>query len=73
MLEFCFEGQFWFTTARLATTNHNWAVIEYDADEVVRRNNHSILDASSIYWALPLGRSEMDVNKNLVQMPGYER
>lgn len=72
-LEFCFEGQFWFTTARLATTNHSWAVIEYDADEVVRRNNHSILDASSIYWALPLSRSEMDVNKNLVQMPGYER
>ena len=71
--EFCFEGQFWFTTARLATTNHTWAVIEYASDEVARRNGNTGLDASSIYWALPLSRSEMDVNENLVQMPGYER
>lgn len=72
-LEFCFEGHFWFTTARLATTNHSWAEINYDADEVVRRNNNTGLNASSIYWALPLSRSEMDVNTNLVQMKGYER
>ena len=74
MLEFCFEGQYWFTTARLATIGTPNVQITYTTtnDEAGRRGVAGIAQGDK-FWALPLSLSEMDVNKNLVQMVGYER
>lgn len=59
-LEFNFEGHLWFDLARTG------ASLDY-SDGVVDRH----LDASSTKWALPIPKSQIDVDKNLVQNPGY--
>ncbi|HIR96218.1 MAG TPA: RagB/SusD family nutrient uptake outer membrane protein [Candidatus Coprenecus stercorigallinarum] len=73
MLEFCFEGQYWFTTARLATAGNTWAQINYTTtnDEASRRGTPSISGADNKFWAMPISRSERDVNKNLTQTKGF--
>lgn len=68
--EFCFEGHHWFNTARLATSGNSFAVISYGSDEVSRRGLNGI-NATDKYWALPISRSEREVNPNLEQAPGY--
>lgn len=69
--EFCFEGFHWFNTARLALDGQSFAVIEYgtDMDESSRRGPN--IQNYTKYWALPISKSERDVNPNLVQMPGF--
>ncbi len=61
-LELNFEGHLWFDLAR--TTG----VVDYD-DLTVAASKH--LAPDSKYWALPIPKRETDVNKNLVQNPGY--
>lgn len=69
--EFCFEGFHWFNTARLATAGNSWAVITYGTDmEEASRRGPNIANYTN-YWALPISKSERDVNPNLVQMPGF--
>ena len=76
MLEFCFEGQYWFTTARMATSgnaNYNFAQITYTNtnDEASRRGSTGISGADNRFWAMPISRSERDVNPNLKQTKGF--
>ena len=72
MLEFCFEGQYWFTTARLATSGENVAITYTQTnDEAARRGLTGISGADNKLWAMPISRSERDVNPNLVQTKGY--
>ncbi len=76
MLEFCFEGQYWFTTARMATSgdaNYNFAQITYTTsnDEASRRGTAGISGADNKFWAMPISRSERDVNTKLAQTKGF--
>lgn len=59
-LEFNFEGHLWFDLDRTGGS------VSY-SDGIVTRN----LDASSPYWALPIPKSQIDVDENLEQNPGY--
>ena len=69
-LEFCFEGQYWFTMARLVTAGKLPGITYTDADEAKRRNQTGIAKDDP-YWALPISRTEYDVNNSLTQTPLY--
>lgn len=59
-LELNFEGHLWFDLDRTGGS------ISY-SDANITRN----IDASSKYWALPIPKSQVDINENLKQNPGY--
>ena len=59
-LELNFEGHLWFDLDRTGGS------ISY-SDGIVTRN----IDATSKYWALPIPKSQVDINENLKQNPGY--
>lgn len=71
MLEFCFEGQYWFTMARLVTSGKLPGITYSTANNEADRRNHSGIDKDDPYWALPISRTERDVNPNLEQTPLY--
>ena len=71
MYEFCFEGQYWFTMARLVTSGQLSGLTYTETNSEASRRNHKGLDKDDAYWALPISRSERDVNPNLVQTPKY--
>lgn len=59
-MELNFEGHYWFDLARTGGS------INYE-DAVLKRD----IPSDSKYWALPIPKSQMDVDLNLVQNPGY--
>ena len=59
-LELNFEGHLWFDLDRTGGS------ISY-SDANITRN----IDATSKYWALPIPKSQVDINENLKQNPGY--
>ena len=59
-LELNFEGHLWFDLDRTGSS------LSY-SDANITRN----LDASSMYWALPIPKLQIDINENLKQNPGY--
>lgn len=71
MYEFCFEGQYWFTMARLVTSGQLSGLTYTETNSEASRRNHTGLDKDDAYWALPISRSERDVNPNLEQTPKY--
>lgn len=58
--ELNFEGHYWFDLARTGGS------INYKDAKVTR----TILPDSK-YWAMPISKTQMDLNDNLVQNPGY--
>lgn len=72
MLEFCFEGQYWYTMARLVTAGKINYGITYTTDRTeAQRRGTAGIDTDDRFWALPISRTERDVNPNLEQTPGY--
>ena len=59
-LELNFEGHLWFDLDRTGGS------ISYSDANVTRE-----IPATSQYWALPIPKSQVDINENLVQNPGY--
>lgn len=59
-LELNFEGHLWFDLDRTGGS------VSY-SDGVVNRS----IDANSPYWALPIPKSQIDIDENLEQNPGY--
>ena len=59
-MELNFEGHYWFDLARTGGS------IKY-SDAVLTRD----VPSDSKYWALPIPKSQMDIDANLVQNPGY--
>lgn len=59
-MELNFEGHYWFDLARTGGS------INYE-DAVLKRT----VPADSKFWALPIPKSQTDVDANLVQNPGY--
>lgn len=59
-LELNFEGHYWFDLDRTGGS------VSYSDANVTRS-----IDASSKYWALPIPKSQIDINENLKQNPGY--
>ncbi|MBR3075740.1 MAG: RagB/SusD family nutrient uptake outer membrane protein [Bacteroidales bacterium] len=59
-LELNFEGHLWFDLDRTGSS------VSY-SDAVVTRN----IPAGDKFWALPIPKSQIDINKNLKQNPGY--
>lgn len=59
-MELNFEGHYWFDLARTGGS------IKY-SDAVLTRD----VPSDSKFWALPIPKSQMDVDANLVQNPGY--
>jgi len=59
-MELNFEGHYWFDLARLGKG------YTYQ-DSAVKKE----VPADSKYWALPIPKSQIDIDKNLVQNPGY--
>ncbi len=59
-LELNFEGHLWYDLDRTGGS------INY-SDGVVSRS----IDATSPYWALPIPKSQIDIDENLEQNPGY--
>ena len=59
-LELNFEGHFWFDLDRTGSS------VSY-SDAVVTRN----IPAGDKFWALPIPKSQIDINKNLKHNPGY--
>jgi len=59
-LELNFEGHLWFDLDRTGGS------INYSDANITRS-----IDASSKYWALPIPKSQVDINENLKQNPGY--
>ena len=62
-LELNFEGHYWFDLARLGSS------ITYS--DATARGGITGVPSDSKYWALPIPKSQMDVNENLEQNPGY--
>jgi hypothetical protein len=60
ILELNFEGHLWFDLDRTGSS------LSYADGSVTRE-----LDANSKFWALPIPKSQIDLNKNLKQNPGY--
>lgn len=60
ILELNFEGHLWFDLDRTGSA------LDYSDGTVTRE-----LDANSKFWALPIPKSQIDLNKNLKQNPGY--
>ncbi|MBQ3742556.1 MAG: RagB/SusD family nutrient uptake outer membrane protein, partial [Bacteroidales bacterium] len=59
-LELNFEGHLWFDLDRTGGS------ISYSDADITRN-----IDASSKFWALPIPKSQIDINENLKQNPGY--
>ena len=59
-LELNFEGHLWFDLDRTGGS------ISY-SDANITRN----IAAGDKFWALPIPKSQVDINENLVQNPGY--
>lgn len=60
ILELNFEGHLWFDLDRTGSS------LSYADGSVTRE-----LDANSKFWALPIPKSQIDLNENLKQNPGY--
>lgn len=59
-LELNFEGHLWFDLDRTGGS------VSYSDINVTRE-----IPATSHFWALPIPKSQVDINENLVQNPGY--
>jgi len=62
-LELAWEGHFWYDLARTGGS-----VTRTQFSGAAANKN---VPADSKYWALPIPKSELDANENLVQNPGY--
>lgn len=61
-LELNFEGHYWFDLARTGGS------VSFNATNLTEPRN---IPSDSKYWALPIPKSQIDVDVNLVQNPGY--
>ena len=62
--ELAFEGHLWFDYAR---TGRSMTRTDYTGTNL----NNKDIPFPDYRWALPISASEIDVNPNLVQNPGY--